>query len=187
MHASLSKIEIIIAQSPVAALMQRHGRVADMQLYKVLADCMQIAEICIRVPKERAVLDGLIKKLPVLEGQARHWIERDSDIWQRVCRFMFHGERHNANTNRYAHCIREAANCGVKSNALIDELSAGGINKFYLRRPSQRENRNVETRCLRLDQIVTHTSRATFTLTLKRNGEGFYDVVNAENATARKP
>lgn len=178
MHRRLSKIEAIIAKSPVAQLMKRHKRHADQQLYRVLADCMAIAEICLKDVNEYEVLNGLIKKLPVVEGQTRQYVEKSSDIYQRVCRFMFHGEEHTANTNRYAHCLREAAKQGVKSGKLIDELSNGGINKFYHARPSQStRERIVRTKCLRLNKQIEHYKSDKLVLTLKRNAEGFYDVL----------
>lgn len=178
MHRRLSKIEVIIAKSPVAQLMQRHKRQHDHQLYQALSDCLAISEICLKDVNEYEVLNGLIKKLPMVEGKTRQYVEKSSDIYQRVCRFMFHGEEHTANTNRYAHCIRQAANQGVKSGKLIDELSHGGINKFYLVRPSQStRERIVRTKCLRLEKQIEHYKSDKIVLTLKRNAEGFYAVL----------
>lgn len=177
MHRRLSKIEIIITRSPVVQLMKRHKRHADMQLYRVLSDCLEIAEICLLEPKEYGVLDGLVKKLPEIDGKKRHYVERSSDIYQRVCRFMFYGEEHSANTNRYAHCLREAARQGIKSKKLIDQLSCGGIAKFYLKRPSQGREIEVSTKCLRLDRAVKHYRRDAITLKLKRGPEGIYEVI----------
>lgn len=178
MHRKLSRIEAIIAKSPVAQLMQRHKRQHDMQLYRVLSDCLAISEICLKDPEEYEVLNGLIKKLPMVEGKTRQYVEKSSDIYQRVCRFMFHGEEHNANTNRYAHALREAANQGVKSGELTDQLCNGGINRFYLVRPSQStRERIVRTKCLRLEKQIQHYKSDKIVLTLKRNAEGFYAVL----------
>ena len=183
MHRKLSKIEVIIAKSPVAQLMKRHKREHDMQLYRVLSDCLAISEICLKDMNEYEVLNGLIKKLPKVEGKTRQYVEKSSDIYQRVCRFMFHGEEHTANTNRYAHCLREAAKQGIKSDKLIDELSQGGVNKFYLVRPSQSSReRIVRTKCLRLEQQIEHYKSDRILLTLKRNSEGFYAVLKIEIA-----
>lgn len=177
MHKRLSKVELIIARSPVAQVLARHKRHSDMQLYQVLAGCLEIAEVCTRDVDEYGILDGLIKKLPVIDGRTRHYVERSSDIYQRVCRFMFHGEENNSTTNRYAHCLREAARQNVKAKKLIEELSHGGIAKFFLKRPSQSREINVSTKCLRLDRAITHSRRASFTLELKRSDEGIYKVL----------
>lgn len=160
--------------------MSRHKKHSDMQLYNVLADCMELTEVCLRDPQEYAVMDDLIKKLPVIEGKNRHYVERGSDIYQRVCRFVFHGEENTANTNRYAHCLREAARQGVMARTLIEELSKGGVNKFYLKRPSQDREVDVSTKCLRLSKTITHARSAPIVLTLKRNDEGFYDVIDEQ-------
>lgn len=177
MHGKLSKVEAILAKSPVAQLIGRHKRYADEQLYRVLADCLQIAEVCLKDVEEYEVLNGLISQLPLIEGKTRQYVEKSSDIYQRVCRFMFHGEEHTANTNRYAHALREAARREVKSGKLLTELSNGGINKFFMTRPSQGRERVVETKCLRLDKAIKHYKTNEITLTLKRGADGIYEVL----------
>ena len=127
---------------------------------------------------EYQVLNGLIQQLPLLEGKTRRYVERSSDIYQRVCRFMFHGEEHTANANRYAHCLREAARQGVKSGKLVGELSSGGINKFFMTRPSQGREREVETKCLRLNKAIRQYRSDTITLKLKRGADGVYEVLS---------
>lgn len=158
-------------------VLARHKRHSDMQLYKVLADCMEITEICLSEPKEYDVLNTLIQKLPIIEGKNRHYVERSSDIYQRVCRFMFHGEQNNSSTNRYAHCLREAARQGIKAKKLVEELSHGGVAKFFLRRPSQTREIDIRTKCLYLDRQIKHSRRATFILTLKREQNNIYKVL----------
>ncbi len=49
--------------------MKRHKKHADLQLYRVLTDCMEIAEVCLRDIREYEVLDRLIARLPMAEGQ----------------------------------------------------------------------------------------------------------------------
>ena len=184
MHKRLSRVEVIIARSPVNLLVQRHKKHADTQLYRVLADCMEMAEVCLSDADEYEVLNTLIKALPLIEGKTRQYVERSSDIYQRVCRFMFHGEEHTANTNRYAHCLREAANRGIKSAKLVNELSNGGINKFFLRRPSQSREREISTKCLRLDRAIKHYKKDSITLKLKRDAEGAYEVLSLTTSGA---
>ncbi len=172
----MSRVEDIISRSPVAALMSRHKRHADATLYRVLADCLEIAEVCQRDAAEMEVLDQLIEQLPLLEGRTRQYVEKGSDIYQRTCRFMFHGEEHTANTNRYAITLREAARQGIKSRKLIAELAQGGINRFFLSRPSQ--TATVATKCLRLDRQIQHHKGATITLRLKRTVDNIYEVLD---------
>lgn len=181
---SRSRIEQIIKNSPVALLMSRHKKHADLELYQVLRDCMEIAEICLRDPEEYAVLDKLIAKLPLAQGKTRQYVERSSDIYQRTCRYLFHNEEHTANVNRYAICLREAAKVKVTSKTLVAELVNGGINKFYQSRPSQTQERMVRTKCLRLDKTVQHYKSDQIVLTLKRNVESFYEVIKIVGGTA---
>jgi hypothetical protein len=174
----MSRIEVIIARSPVAELMSRHKRGADAVLYRVLADCMEICEICERDPFELDVLNLLITELPLVHGNKRLYVEKGSDTYQRTCRFMFHGEEHTANINRYAIALREAARQGVKSRGLIRELSNGGINKFFLSRPTQAPM--VATKCLRLDRQIRHRKGDVITLRLKRDMENVYRVLDMD-------
>ncbi len=171
----MSRVRDIISRSPVAELMSRHKRHADATLYRVLADCMEICEVCQGDREELAVLNQLIGELPMLPGNNRQYVEKGSDIYQRACRFMFHGEEHTANTNRYAITLRQAARQGVKSSKLIAELNQGGINRFFLSRPSQVSM--VATKCLRLDRQIQHHKGATITLRLKRTVDNVYEVL----------
>jgi hypothetical protein len=180
MRAPLSKVETIIARSPAAHITGRHKKAADAQLYRVLVDCMEIVEVCLRHKDEFEVLNRLIKELPLLPGKTKMYVVASSDVYQRVCRFMFHGEEHNANTNRYAHCLREAARLGIKSKNLMQELQRGGVNRFFLTRPGQSANPIVETKCIRLSRVIAHKRHDTFTLTLRRGPENVYEVIKQE-------
>jgi hypothetical protein len=182
-----SRVEAIIKRSPVALLMMRHKKHADLQLYQVLADCMEIAEVCLSDIGEYEVLNKLIGELPIVEGKTRQYVERSSDIYQRTCRFMFHGEEHTANVNRYAHCLREAAKQQVTSKALIKELVDGGINKFFHMRPSQNQEREVATKCLRLDRQIRHYKSAIIRLQLRRTVEGAYEVLEFSDGIEMHP
>jgi hypothetical protein len=176
-------VEIIISRSPIQQVLNRHKRHADMQLYRVLGDCLEIAEVCLADVGEYEVLNGLIKKLPMIDGKHRQYVESSSDIYQRVSRFMFHGDEHTANISRYAIALREAAERGVKSGDLVKELCNGGIAKFFLKRPSQNREVEMRTKCLRLDKQIKHFRRDTFTLKLRRKeDDGTYEVLEMTTA-----
>lgn len=173
----MSKIAAIIKRSPVGELMRIKNRNSDATLYRVLADCLEIAEICQRDKSEFAALNEMIARLPLLPGNSRQYVEKGSDVYQRVCRLMFHGDRHTANTNRYAHCLREAARQGVNHKNLMRELANGGINKYFLVRPSQSQERFIATKCLRLDRQIRHLKSKVIRLRLKRNLDNSYEVL----------
>lgn len=177
---NLSRVEAIIANSPVSMVVGRHKQNATEELYRVLSDCLQIAEICQEDADELLVLNSLIKDLPLLPGKNRNYVEKSSDIYQRVCRFMFHGEEHTANTNRYAHCLREAAQRGISSNALLWKLRNGGVNQFFLMRSGARANKVVTTKCLHLNEAITHGKNVEFMLRLRREDNNVYTVLEFE-------
>lgn len=175
MHKPLSKIERILQRVSVSDVIARHKKHADIELYKILADCLEICEVCLADKKEDAVLERLISELPLLNGRNRVFVLKSSDIYQRACRFVFHGEEHTANTNRYAICLREATVRDFNSSTIVGELLNGGINKFFLSRPNL--DRKISTKCIRLATQITHDKNATITLRLKRNKDNSYKVV----------
>ena len=65
---------------------------------------------------------------------------------------------------------------GIKSKGLIRELSNGGINRFFLARPSNIDM--VATKCLRLDSQIQHHKGAIISLRLKRDMENVYHVLD---------
>lgn len=128
----VSKVEQILKRTMAFDITIRHKKHADISLYTVLANCLEICEVCQRDSKELGILNDLISKLPILNGRNRQYVEKGSDIYQKTCRFIFHGEEHTGNMYRYAVCLREAANQKIPSNKLIETLTnQGGINKLF--------------------------------------------------------
>lgn len=153
----------------------RHKKHADVSLYRTLADCLEIAEACLADPAELAVLNGRIGELARASNR-RLYVEKASDVFQRVCRYVFHGEEHTANTNRYAISLREAHASGVRSGQLVQSLiNLGGINKFYLGRKNEIES--VSAKALRLDRPITHRKDEEIALRLRRLPDNTYEVI----------
>ena len=171
----MSRIEKIIAKCEAKIFVAKHKKHSDLLLYRVLSDCMKICEICFRDAAEARVLDELIKKLPLLAGKQRHYVEKSSDMYQRVCRYMFYGEENSSNINRYAICLREAAKTQIASGALVGHLKSGGINKFYLRRPNL--TNQIATKCIRLDRQIVHRKDRPIRLELLRQNDNSYKVL----------
>lgn len=150
-------------------------RQSDGRLYAVLGGCMQLCERC-GDPSEEAAMRALVATLGPLPGKKRHYVERGSDVYQLVARFVFHGEAHSANTNRYAHSLRQAALLQIRGADLAGWLAEnGGVNALYMRRPLERGD--VSTKCLRLTDSIVVPKHGTFTLVLRRTAENAYDVV----------
>lgn len=176
---AISRVEEILGRTGAFDVVARHKKHADLGLYKTLAACLEICEVCQRDKKELAVLDRLISELPILNGRNRQYVEKGSDIYQRTCRYVFHGDEHTANINRYAICIREAAKQKISSETITETLTkSGGINRFFLQRPDT--SPVIATKCLRLDRQISHHKSETIILKLRRNKTGGYRVLDCE-------
>lgn len=167
-----SVIEVINA---ARAMMPIRKRGANSELYGALVLALKAAELCIADIEQDTALGQAVAELPK-GNKNRQYVERSSDSYQRVCRYIFFGEEHTANINRYAHALREAGKQGVRSSELLTKLRIGGVNQFYLRRPLRAET--ISTRCIRLARQITHEKSATFTLILRRNDDNSYAVLD---------
>lgn len=90
------------------ALMPIRKRGANSELYHALVLAMQASEICLADINEDWALSEAIAALPK-GNKNRQYVERGSDAYQRVCRYVFWSEEHTANINRYAITLREAS------------------------------------------------------------------------------
>lgn len=166
-----SVIEVINA---ARAMMPIRKRGANSELYGALVLALKASELCIEDIEQDVALGKAVAELPK-GNKNRQYVERSSDSYQRVCRYIFFGEEHTANVNRYAHALREAGKQGIRSGQLLERLRSGGVNQFYLKRPLRHDT--ISTRCIRLSRQITHEKAATFTLTLRRNDDNSYEVL----------
>lgn len=183
------KVSVVDVINAARAMMPIRKRGANSELYSALVLALQAAELCIADIEQDVALGKAVAELPK-GNKNRQYVERGSDAYQRVCRYIFWGEEHTANINRYAHALREAGKQGVRSDQLLAKLRAGGVNQFYLRRPLRAET--ISTRCIRLARQITHDKSATFTLTLRRNDDNSYAVLGlsmspADVGTGKEP
>lgn len=171
----MGTIEPILQRSRAAAEIVKSKKHSDKALYAVLVDCMRIAEICSANAYELTKLNARIVDLPLLPGKERQWVEKDSSVYQRVCRVVFHGIEHPQNINRYATALHEAVKIGVGSAGLMDQLwDHGGVHRLWIRRPKTATL--VRTRTLYLQRQIEHAKASEFTLTLKLRKDGSYAV-----------
>jgi hypothetical protein len=181
----VSRVLDILARTPAIDIVGRHKKHADRELYAVLASGLEIVEIVEADPVEAAVLDDLVKQRFKGDNK-RRYVNRGSDVYQRVCRLLFHGEEHTANVNRYAICLRQAHDHGVRSVGLVGELlTKGGVNRFYLTRPHLTDR--ISTRCIRLDRAVEHAKDGEIVLKLRRLPDNTYEVLECEAMQRPKP
>lgn len=175
----MGKIEPILVRSIQAAAVVKSKKHSDKALYAILVNCLRVAEICAASAQEYTRLNQRLVELPKLLGQNRIYIEKASDVYQRVCRVVFHGVEHTNNINRYAIALREHAKAGGGSIGLMDQLmDHGGVHRLWLRRP--KASTLVRTRTLYLQRQIEHSKLSEFTLTLKLHKDGSYQVTNLD-------
>ena len=155
-------------------------RRADARLYAILADCLAICEDALSqnaLPElRRAVMVSVSGVAPA--GRGRKYLEQRADAYVIVARAVLDGIDNRNSVYRYAMTMREAARRGIASQALEKWLGEnGGINALFKARPVSA--RKATTRTLNLNQSVTVPKDGTFTLTLRRDARGFFDVVEA--------
>jgi hypothetical protein len=165
---------VIAVIDAARALMPIRRRGANNELYHALVLALRASELCVTDAAQDIALGEAIAALP-RGNKNRQYIERGSDAYQRVCRYVFFGDEHTANVNRYAIAIREAAKQGVTADGLLNRLQSGGVNQFFLARPLSSDV--VSTRCIRFDRTITHKKSDAITLVLKRNNDNSYTVL----------
>lgn len=175
---SASIIDLAIkARRDAALVIDRHTnpsqKQASLALYGVLASCMELCERCDRDPVEQGQLEQMFKEQPRTGN--RRYVEKSSDIYQLVCRFVF-TDTDRTNAARYAAALREAGKLQIRSGELFDWMKTkGGVNALYFRRPL--DERSIKTKCLRLAEQIEFSRDKPFTLTLKWQTDNSFALV----------
>lgn len=184
-QTSISELALSTRQG-AAEVVARHKKLASFRLYAILAPCLELCERCERDPSERAELDRLFAEQPKGD-QNRRYIERGSDIYVLVCRFVFAGTN-RTNAIRYAQSLREAAKLQIRSSELEAWLRKnGGVNALYFRRPLAAKTSSART--LRLTSSIVFPRDAKFTLVLQWQQDNCFRVLErpAPANTGEKP
>jgi len=157
-----------------ADVVKRHQKLASLNLYRVLARCLEVAERCALSHDASNAMRRLVAS-EVPPGRSRAYVEHSSDEFVLVCRYVLNGESH-ANLSRYSNALREAKKMQLHSSDLFAWLKdKGGVNALFLRRPTAHNAVNV--RHIRLDKPVTLPKSGQFTLVLERLPDGYFTVV----------
>lgn len=150
----------------------------DRNLYALLAETMALCETVRREGLEEALRQDIVAR--DLHGRNRVYVEQGSDVFLIVGRFVFEPEINRAASWRYTAALREADKRGLRSDELVEWLrSQGGINALFLARPVQA--RTARTKTLHLNTQITVPKDGAFTVTLRRDHRGFFDVVEQSN------
>lgn len=166
------RVRAIAEAGPIG---KRHS---SFELYDLLAKCMRLAERCRASKPDFDQIQLLVTQQP--HGGNRRYVERGSDEYTMICRFVFSNLRstgaERSNASRYAHTLRQASRCGLNSSTIAEHLTKnGGINALFLRRPLERFD--VLTKCLVLTEQIRAPKGGQFTVKLRRTSDNRYDVL----------
>lgn len=170
----------------VAALREyalaRGQRMSSVALYRHLVACMQLAEECEADAQKLAEVKELFKAQAV--GK-RRWVESNTSTAMMVCRFVWDTEKDSSavrtNAWRYGTALDVAREEGVASDGLMERLRNGGVNSLFQRRKIR--STPARTKTLYLDRQITVPPDAAFWLRLRRNANGWFDLLEQPSAT----
>lgn len=159
----------------------------DGKLYHLLAECLGICEEVIgagmfeELRQLAVVRVGFREPRGTLErkgvGKGRSYVEKGSDAFILVARYVLAGVDGRNSHYRYAVTMREAHNRGIASGDLVTWLGEnGGVNALYA--PAAYRKESHRTKVLHLNQTITFPREGEFTITLRHDGKGFFDVVS---------
>jgi hypothetical protein len=152
----------------------RHKKLASFRLYGVLADVMEVCERAERDPAEKAELDALLREQP--HDGNRRFVEKGSDTYTLVCRYVFHGSPNRSNLYRYAEALRQAAAIQLRSDTLAAWLkTSGGVNGLYFRREVVKKPARL--RVLRLLSPIEFPRDRPFMITLEWTDQNAFKVI----------
>lgn len=166
------------ARQAASDVVARHKKLASFRLYAVLAPCLEVCERCQTNPTDLAEIEAMFRQQP-RDGN-RRYVERGSDIFVLICRFVFSGTN-RSNAIRYSQCLREAVKLGIGSADLEVWLRQnGGVNALYFRRPLASSTSSART--LRLSRSITFPRDKPFTLTLQWGTDNAFLVMKFADA-----
>lgn len=155
----------------------RQKRRKDVELYAVLAEALNICE---EVGRDGLLDDLKASALSEIDTGARNrtYFLARADVYVVVCRMVLEGKDNRNSFYRYAATLREASARQITSATLVQWLcDNGGINALFKARPVQA--RSSQTKTLHLNEAVEIPRDRPFTLHLRRDSRGFFDLVDA--------
>jgi len=153
----------------------------DKALYNLLAECLGICEDVLRgdllLELREAVRVSVDIRGAGNAGKGRRYAENGSDAYILVARAVLEDVDNRNSVYRYAGTLREAANRQIKSSQLAQWLvENGGVRALYLARPVA--TCNALTKTLHLNSQIKYPKNKPFSMTLRYDGKGFFDVLS---------
>ena len=148
----------------------------DRALYGVLAECLSVCEEVLRDGLGAELRDAITNETGVKYGTGSRRVKPTSDVYNLVCRYVFGDREDYSSLGKYAQTLRAAAQRQIGSSELEQWLcDNGGARALYLTIKVPRTDMTRVT--LNLNTPVTFPKDEAFTLVLRYDGKGFFDVL----------
>lgn len=148
----------------------------DRALYGVLAECLGLCEEVLFHGLQGELRAALTKETGAQHGTGSRRVKQTSDVYNHVCRYVFGDREDYSSLGKYAQTLRAAAQRQIASSQLEQWLcDNGGARALYLTIKVPKTDMTRVT--LNLNSPVTFTKDQQFTLVLKYDGKGFFDVI----------
>lgn len=165
-----------------------HGlpvRRKDARIYALLAECLGI---CAWVQQEPALLVELRDLLTVSKegetqkgegkGKGRRYVLPHSDVYLLVVRYILPEGELRTSVYRYSTALRNAGELQLTPETLLPWMERnGGLQALLRLKFKDRGTPVLNLRTLHLNQPVACPKRGTFTITLRMDHRGFFDLV----------
>lgn len=154
----------------------------DAVLYEALAKCLSLCEYIQQERLEADLRAALTVPGEGRQGKGGQKVKATSDVYQMVVRFAFGSPKDRSSIVKYAQTIREAAARQIGSQRLAAWLAAnGGTRALYLKVRADNGARGSQ-RTLHLNEAVDFPKSGAFSITLRYDGKGFFDVIRGSHA-----
>lgn len=147
----------------------------DAVLYGALAACLELCEFVQSERLEQDLRDAVVRGTGGTKGSC--FFKHTSDVYIMVCRYAFGGPKDRSSIVKYSQTIREAAARQIRSEDLAGWLAKnGGTRALYLKTRVYNGGTGSK-RTLHLNQALDYPLTGEFTLRLRYDGRGFFDVI----------
>lgn len=148
----------------------------DRALYGVLADCLGLCEEVLRDGLGAELRDAITNETGVKHGTGSRRVRPTTDVYTLVCRYVFGDREDHSSLGKYAQTLRAAAQRQIAASSLEQWLcDNGGARALYLTIKVPKSDMTRVT--LNLSSPITFPKDEAFTLVLKYDGKGFFDVL----------
>ncbi len=145
-------------------------------LYNVMADCMSICAQVLATNAMDELREAVILGTNGVAGS--RFVKSSSDVYTIVCRYVLGNREDRSSITKYSQAVREASKLGVKPENLSDWMVAnGGMRALYLRVKAANPRKGMKQATLHLNERIEYPREGPFTLVLRYDGKGFFDVV----------